>query len=131
MESTHLASCDGNCKVCHICGQFRDIRNQNVHDLDLDFCNGPRSNLNMLLDSKEPPFSGWTKLLTAPECQRNTKLNPEQRHKQQLQNGIPLEVLRLYKLNSTDNSFTLRLLNSTFDKFPGDQIVTVHAEFQT
>ena len=29
---------------------FRDINNRNVHDFDLDLCNGPRSNLDIPIE---------------------------------------------------------------------------------
>ena len=41
---------DGNVKGCPICHHLRDIRNQNVLDLDLQ--NGPRSNINILIKSR-------------------------------------------------------------------------------
>ena len=36
-----------NSSVCHICHHLRDIHSRDVHDLDVDLSNGPRSNLTM------------------------------------------------------------------------------------
>ena len=53
IESSQL--CDfifyGNSNVFPICDQFKDIRNLNVPDIYLDLQNGPRVNLNMLIES--------------------------------------------------------------------------------
>ena len=43
---------DSNSNVCPACRHLRDIRSWNMHDLDCDLYNGPRSNVIMPIESK-------------------------------------------------------------------------------
>ena len=51
-KSTHDFLYDCNSNIGNINHHLRDVRNKNVHDLDLDFRNGPRSNANISIESR-------------------------------------------------------------------------------
>ena len=59
----------GNSNVCSICDHLRYINSQNVHDLDPDFWNGPRSNVNMPIERPHANFCvGYSN--GCPTCHR-------------------------------------------------------------
>ena len=51
IESPYMTLFDGHCNVHHIGYLFQAICCQNLHDLDYDHYNGPRSTVDMPMDN--------------------------------------------------------------------------------
>ena len=49
----------GTSNVCSICHSLRDIHDQNLHDLDLDLYNGPRSNVKKQQKARKRLLMCW------------------------------------------------------------------------